>query len=285
MGIIFGLLASISFALFFTFIKRSYEEFPPSIAFFFDMLFGLILWIPFSLIIGFNFSDLPLVFFFAALSALLSEAFSFYVISKGEVSLTGTVFSTYPIYTILFSHLMLSEKLTTNQWVFIIFTVLGTIIASLPSKISLVDFRKKTFLLWALAGAIAAGFSDTLSKTVIDKTSAATFLFALAICQIPLSIAYLRIEKQKLSQFKNFISTWKKYYYSIIGSFFSAFGLIFLWLAFEYTKASIASPLTGSYPALMVILAIFWLKERPSKLELSGLMLAIFGVVGISFFQ
>jgi drug/metabolite transporter (DMT)-like permease len=60
--------------------------------------------------------------------------------------------------------------------------------------------------------------------------------------------------------------------------------LIFLWLAFEYTQASIASPLTGSYPALMLILAFFWLKERPSKMEFAGLTVTILGVLGISFY-
>ncbi len=283
-GIIFGLLASVSFAFFFTFIKKSYEEFPPSVAFFFDMLFGLLLWIPFSLIIGFNFADLPVVFFYAVLSALLSEAFSFYVISKGEVSLTGTIFSSYPIYTILFAFLILGERLSSGQWMFVLVTILGTIFASLPPKVSWNDFKAKSYLLWAVAGAVAVGISDTLSKSVIDRSSAAAFLFCLAFVQLPISLIYLKLEKQNISQFKQIIEKWRNYFFSIVGSFFSAVGLIFLWLAFEYTDASIASPLTAAYPALMVILAITWLKEKQSKLELLGVALTIIGVLGISFY-
>lgn len=282
MGIIFGLLAAVSFALFFTFVKKSYEEFPPSVAFFFDMAFGLILWIPFSLWIGFDFADLPKVFLYSVLSAILSEAFSFYVISKGEVSLTGTIFSSYPIYTILFALIFLGEKLSLNGWLFVALTIAGTILASLPKKLTWKDFKAKTYLLWALAGAVAAGFSDVISKSIIDQTSASVFLFGLAFAQLPISLGYLRVEKQSLSQFKDIFSKWSKYKFSIIGSFFSAFGLIFLWLAFEQTQASIASPLTGSYPAIMIVLALTWLKEKPSKIELLGVVATVVGVIGVS---
>ena len=103
MGIIFGLLAALSQAISYTFLKKSYEELPPSVAFLFDACFGLLIWVPFALIIGFNFSHLPLVAIFALISALLSEAFVFYVLSKGEISITGTIFASYPVYTILFS--------------------------------------------------------------------------------------------------------------------------------------------------------------------------------------
>jgi drug/metabolite transporter (DMT)-like permease len=103
MGIIFGLLASLSQAISYTLLKRSYRELAPSVAFLFDACFGLLIWIPFAFYIGFDFNHLPLVMIYALISALLSEAFVFYVLSKGEISLTGTIFSSYPIYTILFS--------------------------------------------------------------------------------------------------------------------------------------------------------------------------------------
>ena len=103
MGILFGLLAAISFAFCYVSLKKSYEEFPPSVAFFFDMVLGIFLWIPFSLILGFDFSHLGMVFVYALISAILSEAFFFYVLSKGEISVTGTILASYPIYTIFFS--------------------------------------------------------------------------------------------------------------------------------------------------------------------------------------
>lgn len=68
------------------------------------MLFGLLIWIPFSLMIGFDFNHLPKVLIYALISGILSEAFTFYVFSKGEISITGTIFASYPIYTIFICH-------------------------------------------------------------------------------------------------------------------------------------------------------------------------------------
>ncbi|HEX7017548.1 MAG TPA: DMT family transporter, partial [Patescibacteria group bacterium] len=246
MGIFYGIFASLSFSLFYTFLKKSYEDFPPSIAFFFDMLLGLVIWIPFSLFLGFEVSDLPQVAIYAAISALLSEAFSFYVVSKGEVSLTGTIFSSYPIYTILFALILLGETLSLEKSIVVGITLFGSLLAALPQKLTWDDFKQKSFILWAVAGAIAAGFSDTLSKGIIDQTSAAAFLFCLALFQVPLSLAYLKIEKQSLNQFGTIFQNIGKYSYSLLGALFNALGLIGLWLAFEHTQASIASPLTGS---------------------------------------
>ena len=284
MGIIFGLLAALAQAIGFTLLKKSYEELPPSVAFLFDACFGLLIWIPFALVMGFNFSHIPLVLLFALISALLSEAFVFYVLSKGEISITGTIFSSYPIYTILFSLFINHEKLLPWHWFFVGLTILGTIVVSWPEKITKQELKKKMIILWGVAGAMAVGLSDSLSKNVIDKTSAEAFLFALAFAQVPVALVYLKLEKQKIGQFKNIISQFKKYQYSIYGSFFSVITVLFLWLAFQDTFASIASPLTATYPGIMIVLAYFFLKERVKLKDLIGLLIVIAGVIGISYF-
>jgi len=284
MGIFFALLSSIIIALGYILIKKSYEEFPPSVAFFLDVIFGLLIWIPFSLIIGIDTTQLPTVFLFAFISAILSEAFIFYIFSKGEISITGTIFASYPIYTILFSLSINHEKLTSLHWLFVLLTIIGTIIVSLPKKINKLEFKKKSYILWALAGATAVGLSDSLSKNIIDQSSAPTFLFALAITQLPIGLIYLKLEKQPLSQFKSIINKFNQYKYAIYGSFLIVIAMIFFWLAFEKTMASIASPLTATYPGIMIILAITFLKEKVTKQELIGLITIIIGIIGISYF-
>jgi drug/metabolite transporter (DMT)-like permease len=284
MGIIYALLSSVFFALSYTSLKRSYKEFPPSVAFFFDMIFGLIIWIPFSLLLGFDFSDIPQVLPYALVSAILSEALTFYIFSKGEISITGTIIASYPVYTILFAILLLGESLELHHWLFVFLTIIGTLIVSMPNKISKEEIRKKQYVLWAIIGAIAIGLSDTISKGSIDRTSAAAFLFSLAFMQIPISLIYLRLEKENPKHIFKFVKDINKYKYSILGSLLNVLGLIGLWMAFEYTFASIASPLTAAYPGIMIIFAVLWLKEKPRLIELVGLGIIIAGVIGISYY-
>lgn len=284
MGIIFGLITALCQAFGYIYLKKSYEEFPPSVAFFLDVLLGLLIWIPFSLIIGVNFTNFSTVFIYAIISAILSEAFIFYVLSKGEISITGTIFASYPIYTIIFSLFINHERLLPLHWIFVLMTIIGTTIVSLPKKIIKSELKKKAYILWAIAGAAAVGLSDSLSKNIIDLSSASTFLFALALAQLPVGLIYLKLEKQSLSQFRQFKSKLDQYKYVIFGSFLIVASMIFFWLTFEKTLASIASPLTAIYPGIMVILAMRMLKEKPTKRELLGLMTIILGVIGISAF-
>lgn len=284
MGILFALITSFSQAIGYVALKKSYEELPPSVAFLFDAMFGLIILIPFSLIMGFNFNQAPMVFLYAIISAILSEAFVFYVFSKGELSITATIFSSYPIYTVLFSFFVNNDRPSPIHWLFIILTILGTVIVSLPNKFNKAEFKKKALILWGLAAAVSVGFADSISKNIIDKTSVEAFMFALAIVQVPVALIYLRLEKQKLSQFVNIISHFKKYKFALLGSLLNIITVFFLWLAFSSADLSVVSPLTAIYPGITILLAYLFLKERIKLKDFIGLIVIISGVIGISYF-
>lgn len=281
-GIIFGLLSSVFFAFSYISLKKSYSEFPPSVAFFLDAIFGMIVWIPFALYLGITPNNVLNVFIWAVVSALLSEAYFFFVLSKGEVSITGTLLASYPIYTALFSRFINNEILSPLQLVAISLTILGTVVVAMGKNINLNDFKKKSFVLWALSGAIAVGLSDSLSKNAIDRISMQDFLFALALVQVPVALVYLKLEKQSVRVISKALIEYKKYKFALIGSLFNILGVLLLWLAFTNTLASIASPLTATYPVLMVILAHYFLKEEIQKKDYCGVVLVIMGVLLIS---
>lgn len=285
MGLLFGLLASIGQAIGYTAAKKSYDELPPSIVFFFDACFGILIWMPLALSFGVDFSQLLIISGFALLSALLSEAFVFYALSKGILSISGTIFASYPMYTIFFSFFINNERLLPLQWLFIILTIVGTILSCLPKKFIKNEFKKKLYILWPLAAAIAVGFSDSLSKNIIDKTSIQTFLFALSFAQIPVALAYLKLEKQSIAQFTNTIKHFDKYKFAILGSLCNVLAVMFMWFAYASTLASIASPITATYPALIVVFALLFLKEKPYLLEKLGIIITLTGIIGISFFS
>lgn len=284
MGIIFGILAALGQALGYVAIKKSFKELNPSVAFFFDACFGLLLWVPFALIVGVSFDQLPTVGWIALLSALLSEAFVFYALSKGHISISGTIFATYPIFTIFFSVLLNGERLLPLHWFFVGLTIIGILLVSAPKKIEKNALKEKLYIIWPLLAALSVGLSDTLSKGIIDKTSAQTFLFALAFAQIPVAIGYLLLTKQSLRQVEKAVEKFASYKWAIIGSFLNIIAVLFLWLAFATTYASIASPLTAAYPAILILFAAIFLKERSTKTEFIGLILTTIGIVGISYF-
>lgn len=281
MGYIYAILASLGQGIGYTFLKRSFEELPSSVTFFFEMLFGLIIWIPYSLIIGIDLTNITGVFLIALISAILSEAFVFYALSKGDVSITGTVFSIYPVFTVIFGRYLYGEYITTEQAILIFVIMIGVGVLSLSDDVKVKGFKLKASVLFPLLAALAVGVSDNLSKQVLDNTTSSTFLFCLALAQVPISIGYILLERQ-VERAKEVTMNILSYRSVIYSSICIATSMIFFWLAFENTLASIASPLTSTQMIYVLILSRIFLKEIPKKRDLIGLLITIVGVIGLS---
>jgi len=282
-GIVAAIYSSFFLALAQGSLKKSYKDFEPSVAFFFDMIFGLVLWIPLSIYFGINFQNIIHALPYAIISAVLSEALYFYALSKGQLSITAILIGSYPIYTIFLSYLINNERLTFFQVIFISITILGTLITYLPSKLNFKELRRSGALIWPIIAAIGVGFSDTLSKRIINKTLDFSFLFSLSIVQILVSLIFLRIEKQKISNsIKKVLLNFNLYKNAVSGSLFNIIGTGLLWISFSKTLASIASPITATSGAIVVLFAIIFLDEKISIRSVLGLMLVFIGIMGIT---
>lgn len=218
---------------------------------------------------------------YAVISAILSEALVFYALSKGNLSVSTVLIATYPVYTLLFSFFINNEKLTLMQILLVLITIIGTILTAFESDFKLKKLRTLSIII-PLITAISIGISDTLTKGIIDKTSSFDFLVAIAVVQIPVAIIYLFLAKQKpkmiIEDLKNGV---KEYKYSIMGSLLNVIGTGCLLVSFNYTYASIASPLTAIYTPFVLIYSFIFLREKINKVNLVGVILALLGAFGI----
>lgn len=280
-GIIIALLSAISMTGMQIMLKKSYKELNPSVAYLFDMLFGLIIWIPIGFIFGAKIDKVLECIMYAIISAIFSEALVFYALSKGNLSVATVLISTYPIYTLIFSLLINNEKILPLQVIAILITIIGTVLTTLDSEFKVKNILNLQVLI-PFSTAIAIGLSDTLTKGIINKTSSYDFIVAIALVQIPVSIIYLIITKQKITlilhNLKNGI---KEYRYSIVGSILNVLATGCLLISFNYTYASIASPLTVIYTPFVLIYSFFILKDKISKINLCGIILALVGTFTI----
>jgi drug/metabolite transporter (DMT)-like permease len=285
-GIITAIYSSLTLGLAYGALKNSYRSFPPSVAFFLDALFGLIIWLPLSILFGVKLIFLPASFIYALISAILSEALVFYALSKGKLAITNMIVGSYPIYTIIFSFLINGERLNLYQTIFISLTILGTVIISFPPKRDIKKLKKKKYrseIIWPIIAAVAIGLSDTLSKRIINQTQDFSFLFALAIVQIPVAWIYLKIEKQNLQKnIKRLLKKPQLYKHAILGSFFNIIGTGLLWISFSFTLASIASPITATSSAMVLLFSITYLDEKLSFNNVLSLLAIFGGIIGVA---
>lgn len=282
-GIIAAIYASFFLAISQIALKKGYRETEPSVSFAFNALFGVIIWIPLAFILGAKMSEIPETFLYAIISAVLSEVLVFYALSKGQLSITAVIIASYPIYTIIFSFLINGEILSNIQLFFIALTITGTLLSTLPSKLNKEELLKSGAVVWPIIAALAIGFSDSLSKKIINETSSFSFIVSLAIVQIPIAFLFLRVEKQKVSKIaREMRENIQNFKYPLFGSIFNIIGTGLLWLSFNYTLASIASPITATSVSILVLLAILFADEKIRFKNLIGVILVFMGIMGIS---
>ena len=106
LGIALAIISAIFMAAMQIFLKKSYKELNPSVAYLFDMLFGVIIWIPIGFLFGATLEEVWKCLPYAIISAIFSEALVFYALSKGNLSVASVLTATYPIYTLIFSVLL-----------------------------------------------------------------------------------------------------------------------------------------------------------------------------------
>ncbi len=284
LGIIFALGAALFLALAQVALRKSYREFKPSVGFFFDALFGLVLWVPLALVMGVSLgANFEQAILYALISAILSEALYFYALSHGELAVTATVMATYPVYTILFSRLINDEVLSPALLMFVALAIIGSVVATLPDTLKKSELKFRKELVWPFIAAIGIGLSDTLSKGYINRSGDFSFLLALGFIQVPVALAYLRLEKESVvGAVKGTLANFNMYRQAIVGGLLNIIGTGFLWLSFSFAPASVASPITGVSGALAVVFARFAFSEKLSARKYVGIVLALLGVFGIA---
>lgn len=284
LGVILAIASAVFIGIATIALRKSYKELKPSVAFFFDAIFGLLLWVPLALIMGVNFGlNFEQAILFAFISAILSEVLIFYALSHGELAVTATILASYPVYTVLFSRLLNNEVLSLELIIFVAVAIIGSLVACLPNKITRSELRLRKEIVWPFIAAVGIGLSDTLSKGYIDRSGDFSFLFALGFVQVPVALAYLRLEKQSVTRaVKGTVKRFSAYKNALLGGLFNIIGTGFLWLSFSYAPASIASPITGANGAVTVILAKWIFREKLSVIKNIGILLTFIGVLGIA---
>lgn len=287
LGITLAFLCAIFVALSQISLRKSYKELQPSIAFFFDAVFGLLIWVPLALVMGVHLGvGLKEAAIFAVISAILSEAIVFFALSHGELAVTATVLATYPVYTVFFSRILNNEILSPWLLLFVVIAICGSVYASWPDKVKPSELKLRKEIVWPFVAAVCIGLSDTISKGYINRSGDFSLLFMLGFVQIPVALAYLRIEKESVVHtVRETIAKVSTYKFALLGGLFNIIGTGFLWLSFSYAPASIASPITGANGALTVLLSHYVLRDKITKKKYIAIIITFVGIVGIAILR
>jgi drug/metabolite transporter (DMT)-like permease len=219
----------------------------------------------------------------------LAFHFAFWITSLEYTSVASSVVlvTTAPLWVALFSPIFLKEKLT--RWIVLglVVSLTGSIIVGLSSGCGFINgriacenltqtFRGRAFWgdLMALAGSwLSAGYL-LVGRKVRGKVSLSSYVFSVYSVAAILLLIMVLITGEKITGYSGQIYFWMfalAIIPQIIGH--SAFN----W-ALKYLSAAYVSIALLGEPVGTVILALFFLQETPTMMELMGGVLILVGI-------
>lgn len=264
-----------------TLVKKGFENISPLWNNILANLVGLfVLLIPALWLSKFNLNFPPLWLLFLIFLAAASYMTFFYAISKGKLSLTGTLVATYPVATIILSTIFLSERLSGNQILGIALALTGCIALTWPERAPFLKAKDFSWLKWGLFAAVLIGIGDFLIKISVDKIGAYSHIFFSVLVFQLLSLANYIIDKSGRRLPKLSV---KKLLPTLLGVTIQVLGSFLFYLAMFYGQASLVTPVSSIYPGFMVILAVLFLKERITSKQTLGIIGIVVGIIMVGF--
>lgn len=234
------------------------------------------MWIAYGILNGGNlFTITPLAIITSILISIM-YGFNYFTFSKGDVSIAGSVISTYPIITLILAFIFLHERLNLVATLGVLLTIFGVVAISVPHK----KVRLGWWIYLALFTAIGYGCTTFMGKLVLHNLSNATYLMLLATSQVIVVMLWKLFIRDPIPRIR-----WDKFKYSIIGIILLNIGNIAFYIALQKGLASLVVPLSSSYVLIMVALSVIWLKEKVYGHQFVGIVMAVLGVILAGFFS
>lgn len=290
-GQICALLTAVTWASAMVLFKRSGETIPPVALNTFKNALGLTLLIITLVVSGASFADLQehpgseflILLLSGFIGIAVADTLFFHALNLVGVGIQSIVDCLYSPLVIVFAWLLLNERLTTFDYVGVTFVLAGVAVSTrheLPP-----DRTRRQLVAGILIGGCAIGMMA--GAIVIAKPTLEGFplIWATMVRMIagtlPLLAWGLLTSRRAVIAAFHPNRAWK---FAVPASFLGAYVSMILWIAgFKHTQAGIAGVLNQTSTIFAIILAAVFLKERLTRRKVLAVLLAIGGVVIVSF--
>lgn len=282
--IVLGLLAALFWGISDYFAAKPSKELGPHRTTPYVLLFSAITILPFLLYTGVNPGINPFLLLFAVFTpfaSFLGYFFIYRAFKQGNLSITAPIVTAYPVVTVLGAVFILGDRLSQVEIISIAAVILGIILLS--TKFSSFGSKRKL-----VAAGVGSAILSTLfigSPAIFYGAYAAVIGYALlgfvgrgGGCALAFASGYIR--KDNLSVPKRKHLPWVA-----AAGITDAFAiLVFIYaISAQGTALPIVSALSGFSGGVTVLLALAFLRERPEANQWLGILLAIIGVVVLSY--
>lgn len=202
-------------------------------------------------------------------------------LKSGPVSIVGSITAAYPVMTVIVAITLLGEVLGLLQGIGVAVILVGIVALSYSNEtdegISGISRRclllsMITFFLW--------GLWTIFIKVALEELHVAAYLGLYIFATPTITAVYLHYRKSAGEQIVPKWSLGVKL--AVIAICIGQTAFFCEVYAADTGPASIVFPLVAAYPVLTVLFAMAFLRERLSRLDLTFVLMVIFGIVLVS---
>gem|GEM_PF-332316 len=207
----------------------------------------------------------------------LGNIFFFEALSRGNVSLIGTLVAAYPCVTVVAAFLLLDERLTIVQYAGVGLIIMGIAGLSIRRSDSSASASRLGLVL-AVASFLSFGLLGVTMKEAVRLVGNDNTLGFYSLVYIVAGLMYWSVRRRGCPELSLARMPRKALGVGSVGLAFGAAGGIFLIWALVDGPASIVIALSGAYPIVMISLALVFLKERIVPLQIPGFLAVLTGL-------
>lgn len=276
MWLILSIVTALSWGVSIATLKRSYQSLTPIMWIILGAISALVILLPYAFLNNAKLVIWPLI----PISTIVAACYVTlaYAMDKGKISLTATVQSTYPLVTVILASIFLHETTSIFVKSGVVLIIAGLAMLSLDNPKNIKSIKIGSWFFWGIFSAFTTGIGDFLSKVMVATYSPATYVVGFVSGEIIVAILLSIFDRSNIKP----INFKKDSIFMIVSAATLYLGYLFFFLAFNTGKASLVTPISGTYALITFFLAITWLKEKVNKVQITGAILVILGAIVVS---
>ncbi len=260
------------------------KQIGPFKSFFWSQLAGLLATLLLVLVFPIRLNAPILVIISIPIAAVIYAGgylFFFKGFEKGNVSIIAATMNLWAVFTMLFAFLFAGQRLSTVQTLGALLIICGVTLASLNwSAIGNQKFQLSAGIKETVLGAFLFGVFWNIDEVISEHIGwvTATLLVKLGIVLFLILFSFLAKRELDLTQ-----TPAKTKYAVIVMGIIEAGAIASVNYGLTIGEAILITPISSALSLVTITLAIVFLKEKITKLQVFGIVMAIGGIVVTAF--
>jgi uncharacterized membrane protein len=221
----------------------------------------------------------PVIILFPIAAVVYSAGYLFFFkgFEMGNVSIVAATMNLWAVFTMMFASIFMGQRLTTTQTMGVFMIISGATLASIDwSSITSQRFQLSLGVKEAILGAFFFGIFWNISEIISEEIG---WLFTTLLVKFGIAVFLLIFSFAARQEVRLVNSSIKTKYVILLMGMIEVGAVALVNYGLTIGDAILITPIASALSIVTIMLAVIFLKDKISKLQGIGIVMAIAGIV------